>query len=84
MPQPKDDLSRSLVALEQDKTLIAVVELSLTTWLGPVDKPVLAPAQTKRLGRCNTDVATGVTHRSADPTGKQRIKGRQGGFQKES
>jgi transposase len=33
MPQPKDDLSRSLVALEQDKTLIAVVELSLKTWL---------------------------------------------------
>src|SRR5215831_3190448 len=33
MPQPKDDLSRSLVALEQDKTLIAVVELSCATWL---------------------------------------------------
>src|SRR5215831_6634144 len=33
MPQPKDDLSRSLVALEQDKTLIAVVELSSATWL---------------------------------------------------
>ena len=29
--------------------------------LGPVDKPVLAPAQPERLGRCNTDVATGVT-----------------------
>jgi transposase len=33
MSQPKDDLIRSLVALEQDKTLIAVVELSLKTWL---------------------------------------------------
>jgi len=33
MPQPNDDLSRSLVALEQDKTLIAVVELSSATWL---------------------------------------------------
>jgi transposase len=33
MPQPKDDLSRSLVALEQHRTLIAVVELSLATWL---------------------------------------------------
>lgn len=33
MAQPKDDLSRSLVVLEQDKTLIAVVELSLSTWL---------------------------------------------------
>ena len=33
MPQPKDDLSRSLVALEQHRTLIVVVELSLATWL---------------------------------------------------
>jgi transposase len=33
MAQPKDDLSQSLVALEQDKTLMAVVELSLSTWL---------------------------------------------------
>jgi hypothetical protein len=29
MPQPKNDLSRSLVALDQHTTLIAVVELSL-------------------------------------------------------
>jgi transposase len=33
MPQPKDDLSRSLVAFDQHTTLIAVVELSLSTWL---------------------------------------------------
>jgi transposase len=33
MPQPKDDLSRSLVALDQHTTLIAAVELSLSTWL---------------------------------------------------
>jgi transposase len=33
MPQPKDDLSRSLVALDQDKTVSGVVELSLATWL---------------------------------------------------
>lgn len=33
MPQPKDDLSRSLVAFEQHRTLIAAVELSLATWL---------------------------------------------------
>ena len=33
MPQPKDDLSRSLVALDQHRTLIAVVELRLATWL---------------------------------------------------
>lgn len=33
MLQLKDDLSRSLVALDQERTLIAVVELSLATWL---------------------------------------------------
>ena len=33
MLKPKDDLSRSLVALEQHRTLVAVVELSLATWL---------------------------------------------------
>ena len=33
MPQPKDDLSKSLVALDQHKTLIATIELSLKSWL---------------------------------------------------
>jgi transposase len=33
MPQPKDDLSKSLVALDQHKTLIASIELSLKSWL---------------------------------------------------
>ena len=33
MPQPKDDLSRSVVALDQNNTLIAVLELSSSTWL---------------------------------------------------
>jgi hypothetical protein len=33
MREPKDDLSRSLITLEQDRTLIGVVELSLKTWL---------------------------------------------------
>jgi transposase len=32
MPQP-NDLSRSLVALDQDSTLIAVVEMSQSSWL---------------------------------------------------
>jgi transposase len=32
MPKP-NDLSRSLVALEQDSTLIAVIEMSQSTWL---------------------------------------------------
>src|SRR5260370_12642620 len=33
MPRPKDDLSKSLVALDQHRTLIAVIELSLKNWL---------------------------------------------------
>ena len=33
MPQPRDDLSWSFVALDQHKTLIAVVELSRSSWL---------------------------------------------------
>ena len=32
MPQP-NDLSRSLVALDQNSTIIAVIELSQSTWL---------------------------------------------------
>ena len=32
MPQP-NDLSRSLVALDQDSTIIAVVEMSQASWL---------------------------------------------------
>ena len=33
MPRPKDDLSKSLVALDQHRTLIAAIELSLKSWL---------------------------------------------------
>jgi transposase len=33
MPQSKDDLSRSLVALDQNSTIIALIELSSATWL---------------------------------------------------
>jgi transposase len=32
MPKP-DDLSRSLTAFEQDSTLIAIIEMSLRSWL---------------------------------------------------
>ena len=32
MPQP-NDLSRSLLPLEQDRTLIVVIELSQSSWL---------------------------------------------------
>jgi transposase len=33
MLQPKNDLSKSVIAFEQHKTVVAVVELSLRTWL---------------------------------------------------
>ncbi len=33
MPRPTADLSRSLVALDQDRTLIGVIELSQASWL---------------------------------------------------
>lgn len=33
MPRPTDDLSRSLMALDQDRTLIGVIELSQASWL---------------------------------------------------
>ena len=33
MPQQLDDLSRSLTPLEQDSTIIAVIEMSQASWL---------------------------------------------------
>ena len=49
MPQLKDDLSRSLVALDQHRTLIAVVELSLATWLVGGMVPGIARDPLKKL-----------------------------------
>ena len=43
-----NDLSRSLTALEQDNTLIAVVEMSLSTWLVGAIVPGLARHPLKR------------------------------------
>src|SRR5918998_740971 len=44
-----DDLSRSLVTLQQDSTLIAVVELSQTSWLVAAIVPGLARYPLKKL-----------------------------------
>ena len=49
MPQPKDDLSRALVAFEQDSSLCAVVELSLDKWLVGATVPGLARNPLKAL-----------------------------------
>jgi transposase len=48
MPRP-DDLSRSLVTLQQDSTLIAVVELSQSSWLVAGIVPGLARHPLKKL-----------------------------------
>lgn len=47
--QPIDDLSRSLVALEQDSTLIVAIELSWGSWLVGAIVPGLAREPLKKL-----------------------------------
>src|SRR5580693_10025450 len=49
-PMQKDDLSRSLVAFDQNSTLVAVVELSLKTWLVAGLVPGLARQPLKKQG----------------------------------
>ena len=54
--QPVQQQGREPPGLAHQRFLLPVV---LAVSLGPVDKPVLAPVQPERLGRCNTDVAAG-------------------------
>ena len=49
MLQPKDDLSRSLVALEQNSTVISAVELSAASWLVGGIVPGIARDPLKKL-----------------------------------
>ena len=49
MPQSKDDLSRSLVAFDQNSSLCAVIELSLDKWLVGAIVPGLARDPLERL-----------------------------------
>jgi transposase len=46
MPQP-NDLSRSLVVLDQDSTIIAVVEMSQSSWLVAASSPALSVSRAK-------------------------------------
>jgi transposase len=48
-PRPQDDLSRSLVALDQHTTLIAAIELSLASWLVGGIVPGLSREPLKKL-----------------------------------
>jgi len=49
-----------------------------------VDKPVLTRARPMAAWAVRQRHGRGVASGSAEPTGKQRIKGLRGGFQKES
>ena len=49
MPRPQDDLSRSVVALDQHTTLIAAIELSLASWLVGGIVPGLSREPLKKL-----------------------------------
>ena len=53
MPQP-NDLSRSLVALDQDSTIIAVVEMSQSSWLVGGILPALSVSRAKSWSRALT------------------------------
>ena len=69
MPQPKDDLSRSLIAFEQQRTLIAVVELSLATWLVGGIIPGLGRDPLKKLA-ADEEALLKLLHRWRDEASK--------------
>jgi transposase len=71
MPQPKDDLSRSLVALDQHRTVIAVVELSLASWLVGGVVPGVERAPLKKL-EPDAEALLRLLHRWRDEAVKAR------------
>src|SRR5437762_3539109 len=64
MPQ-LNDLSRSLVALDQDSTIIAVVELSQSSWLGAGVLPGIERQWQKKL-EPSVERLLGLLHRWRD------------------
>jgi hypothetical protein len=82
MPQ-RNDLSRSLVTLEQDATLIAVIEMSLTSWLVAGIVPGIERQPLKKLGveESIAEVAGSMARgsgegRTQDQTHRRRLRGR--------
>jgi transposase len=71
MPQPKDDLSRSLVALGQHRTVIAVVELSLASWLVGGVVPGIERVPLKKL-EPDAEALLRLLHRRRDEAVKAR------------
>jgi len=63
------DLSKSLVALDQDSTLIAVVELSLSSWLVSAIVPGIDRRPLKKLKADEGDLLN-LLHRWRDESGK--------------
>ena len=64
MPQP-NDLSRSLVALDQNSTIIAVIEMSQSSWLIAGVLPGIERQPRKKL-EPNAEGLLGVLHRWRD------------------
>jgi transposase len=64
MPQP-NDLSRSLVALDQDSTIVAVVELSQSSWLVGGVVPGIERQPCKKL-EPSPERLLGLLHRCRD------------------
>jgi transposase len=68
MPQP-NDLSRCLAALDQDSTLIAVIEMSQSTWLVTGIVPGVERHPAKKL-EPDEGALLGLLHRWRDEAGK--------------
>ena len=66
MPQPKFEPGRSLVALDQPRTLIAVVELSLSTWLVGGMVPGIARDPLKKLATPDAEALLRLLYRWRD------------------
>src|SRR5207253_2959659 len=69
MPQP-NDLSRSLVALDQDNTIIAVVEMSQSSWLVAGMLPGIELHPRKKLEPSPPERLLGLLHRWRDEAAK--------------
>src|SRR5258707_11949029 len=76
MPQP-NDLSRSLVALDQNTTIIAVVELSQSSWLIGGVVPGIERQPHKKL-EPSPERLLAVLHRWRDEAGRGRRQNTRG------
>src|SRR4051812_1980796 len=72
MPQQLDDLSRSLTPLEQDSTIIAVIEMSQASWLVAGIVPGLERHPLKKLEPSEVDLLRLLMRWRAEATQKGR------------